>query len=125
MFIRRPGVIVTVAWIPVLVSMPFVYQAFQHQAAGWVLYTLCLRAVLFHYAVWLVAVYALNMLLIFRFGRAEVSEREKARWKRVICARVEGKEPYFQCEDTVDRAVHIKMAGERVWFRIRSLYGRR
>jgi hypothetical protein len=125
MFIRRPGVILTVAWIPVVISIPAIYKAFEGEAAGWLFNMLCLRAVVLRYLIWLTVVYGFNLLFIFASGRQEIAQKCRLRWREIINARVEGRQPLFKYEDTLDRAAQLKMGAERALFRVRRHYAPR
>jgi len=125
MFIRRPSVILTLAWIPVVISVPAIYRALEPEAGGWLFNMLCLRAVVLRYLIWLTVVYGFNLLFIFASGTQEIAERSRLRWKEIINARVERRQPLFKYEDTLDRAAQLKMAAQRALFRVRRRYAPR
>lgn len=125
MFIRHQGVVLGLAGIPVTVSMHSIFRDYGVSAAGLLLYMLCLRAVIVRYLIWAAFIYASNLVLIFAFGRDEVAGRSKQRWKELLKAQMNGNEgPSFSYQDTIDRAVQLKMGAERLAFRWRSRRGR-
>ena len=103
----------------VLFSLGLRLTLFPHSASGFLLLSLWLRDVAVACLLAL-ALYLLNLVLIFLFAPADLSERAKVRWREVIKSRLESRKPPCSLKDMIDHAALLKIAVQRYAFRIRG-----
>jgi hypothetical protein len=134
-FIRRPGVVLAVSGLlggaassirakvegsacPKLPASA-AHWLVQHELDRPACWVLIFIVVLLPVVLAFLLVSVINTILIFGTGRQELSERTRGRWRQALTARMDGREPHFRYEDTLDRAAQLKMAMQRLAYRLR------
>jgi hypothetical protein len=68
------------------------------------------------------ACYVLDLILIFLFAGVELSERVKLKWRGIINARLKGEDPPCSFKDMIDDAALLKIALQRLTFRLKGVW---